>query len=257
MFRKLLLKASRHVWLRRKLPSDLGGIVLHLSPKAGGLKYWKPNLEAADPELLSLVREYVKPGMCVWDVGANVGLFAFSAAGRAGANGKVLALEPDVDCLQGLLRTQQALALADVAEMTILGVAASRGVHRIARFLIAADARASNSLDGFGNTVMGGVAEVRTVVTLSLDELLDATFRPQVIKIDVEGAEMDVLAGANRVLQEVRPTILLEVSQSQQRAVAELFSRYKYDVLDGSKRPADRVPLREAAWTTVAVPRAQ
>jgi len=253
----MVRRFGRGLYLRRQLPADLGGVVLHVSPEAGGLKYWKLNIASADPELLSLVREFVQPGMRVWDVGANVGLFAFAAAGRAGRAGKVLALEPDIDCAQGLLRTQRHLqASADVAEITVLPAAISKPGGRIARFLIAKSARASNSLDGFGQSQMGGVQEVRSVITLTLDELLAETFAPQCIKIDVEGAEMDVLNGAERVLCEARPVVLVEVSDASRTQVVELFDRFDYDVFDGHSPVAERVALRQAPWSTVARPRA-
>jgi len=57
------------------------------------LAYWKPELGSVDPYLLSMVRELVRPGMMVWDIGANVGLFSFAAA-ALGA--QVLAVEPDI-----------------------------------------------------------------------------------------------------------------------------------------------------------------
>ena len=43
-----------------------------------------------------MVHEMVRPGDVVWDIGANVGLFAFAAANRAGSSGQVIAVEPDL-----------------------------------------------------------------------------------------------------------------------------------------------------------------
>src|SRR6266850_1933144 len=91
--RRLAERLSRGVVLRRHLPSDFQRLPLYVTPEAG-LRHWA-DLSSVDRHLLRMVRELVRPGV-VWDVGANVGLFAFSAAAIAGPSGLVLAIEPDV-----------------------------------------------------------------------------------------------------------------------------------------------------------------
>src|SRR3954463_7048765 len=95
--RRLVEKFSRGRVLKRRLPRDLGGGLLFVSPEAGGLKYWRRDLNATDPELLALAREVVVGGARVWDIGANVGLFAFAAAFLAGPGGSVVAVDADID----------------------------------------------------------------------------------------------------------------------------------------------------------------
>jgi FkbM family methyltransferase len=58
-----------------------------------------------DPVLFPLVQEFVAANSIVWDVGANVGLFAVPAATIAGANGRVIAFEPDTWLVQLLRRS--------------------------------------------------------------------------------------------------------------------------------------------------------
>ena len=93
--RHLAERFSRGVILRRHLPKQFQSLPLYVSPEAG-LRYWRWGVETADPMLFRMVRELVRPGSVVWDVGANVGLFSFSAAALAGPGGFVLAIEPDV-----------------------------------------------------------------------------------------------------------------------------------------------------------------
>ncbi len=92
--RRLAERMSRGLVLRRHLPSEFNRLPIYVSPEAG-LRYWR-SLDKVDPSLLRMVRELVKPGSIVWDVGANVGLFSLSAAALAGPTGSVLAVEPDL-----------------------------------------------------------------------------------------------------------------------------------------------------------------
>jgi hypothetical protein len=70
--RHLAERFSKGVILRRHLPKQFQSLPLYVSPEAG-LRYWGRGLETADPMLFRMVRELVKPGSVVWDVGANVG----------------------------------------------------------------------------------------------------------------------------------------------------------------------------------------
>jgi hypothetical protein len=104
--RHLAERFSRGVILRRHLPKQFQSLPLYVSPEAG-LRYWRWGVETADPMLFRMVRELVRPGSVVWDVGANVGLFSFSAAALAGPGGFVLAIEPDVWLAHLLARSAQ------------------------------------------------------------------------------------------------------------------------------------------------------
>ena len=79
--------------MQRRLPKVFGGAPILVSPDSA-LAFWKRDLGSVDPYLLSMARELVRPGMVVWDIGANVGLFAFAAAALGAP--QVLAVEPDI-----------------------------------------------------------------------------------------------------------------------------------------------------------------
>ena len=85
---------ARGLVLPRRLPTGFGPSRIFISPDAT-LKVIKPHLESADPTLFAAVRRLVKPGMKVWDIGANLGLFGFAAAWIAGSQGRVLLVEAD------------------------------------------------------------------------------------------------------------------------------------------------------------------
>lgn len=254
--RTMAEKFSRGIVLRRRLPPEFGRLPIYVSPEGGGLRYWRRNLRRADPQLLALATEFVALDSTIWDIGANVGLFTFAAAARSGPKGFILAVEPDVDnCRLLLLSHARALsARAPVAPVTVLSVAVHEPGMRFARFVVAARARASNALAGFGRSQVGAVREERDVVLVTLDELLDHYLEPRLIKIDVEGAEASILLGAKRLLESARPVLLIEVGSESRDAVRSILRAARYRILDGAKPPAERADLDTPPWNCIAIP---
>ena len=80
-------RLSRGVVLKRRLPARFHGIPLFVTPESS-LRYWFWSLDRVDPMLLRCAGELVSEGDVVWDAGANVGLFSFAAAARAGPSGR-------------------------------------------------------------------------------------------------------------------------------------------------------------------------
>jgi FkbM family methyltransferase len=248
LLRTVLERASRNRILKRRLPGDLGGETIYVSPDAA-LSFWKPGLRS---DLFDLAREFVKPGDTVWDIGANVGLFSAAAAQRAGKSGHVLAVEADI-WLVSLLRKTSAGLSAGSARMDVLPAAIFK-TSGIASFNIANRGRASNFLASeTGESQTGGVRESVQVVTVTLDWLLEQGKVPAVVKVDVEGAELDVFRAANRLLSEARPVILCEVQARSRAEMTALFKQHHYELYDWESNPRMRVEL--AADNTLAIPR--
>ena len=196
--------------VKRRLPKASGGGLIVATAGVGGLKYIFRSAKKIDPILLSVTRRLVRPGDVVWDVGANLGFFSVAAAYHANRSGYIYAFEADIEAASLLLESAR-LGKSDVARISIvpIALAASGG---FLNFNIAKRARSANSLTGFGSTQTGGIKEVRTVPSFSLDSLLDYFSAPQVLKIDVEGAEKLVLEGASNLLKTIRPAIFCEVN---------------------------------------------
>lgn len=246
--RALAERATHRLVLRRRLPPPYQAIRFYVSSEAG-LKYLRRTLADVDPTLTGLVGETVRPGAVVWDIGANVGLFSFAAAAAAGPDGHVLAVEPDT-WLVGLLRRSAALpGRRAPVEVLASAIGESTGVSR---FCIAARNRATSHLAGYGHRAQ--VRAVQPVPTLTLDDLLAHAPAPDVLKIDVEGAELLVLSGGRRLLATARPVVVCEVAAANSAAVHALLTEHGYRVLDGDVPPPHRVPLPAAPWTTLAVP---
>ena len=77
---------------------------------------------------------------------------------------------------------------------------------------------------------------------------------PQFVKIDVEGAEEAVLRGATRLLSQVRPRLLCEVTGRNSRSVTKLLRDHGYRLYDAEKPSGERQPDEAAAWNTLALP---
>ena len=190
----------------------------------------------------------------MWDIGSNLGVFALAAAHKAGANGRVLAVEAD-NWLAGVIRRTCRLADNQELSIDVLPAAVSESAG-IASFAIASRGRASNALaDVSTRTTIGGVRETHLVPTLPIDQLLETAPEPSLIKIDAEGAEVLALRGASRVLAEARPVVYIEVGEENGPPVAELLGEAGYVLLDPEKPAAERRPLDRCLFNTLAVPK--
>ncbi len=249
--RRLVERLSRGIVLVRRLPPEFASTALHVSPDSA-LRFWRWHWGPEEQRLLSWVRELVAPGDVVWDVGANVGVFTFAAAARAGSAGSVTAIEPD-PFLAGLLRRSAQGAPRGVASVHVEEAAACDRAGA-AVLCVAARGRASNHLFGAGQTTAGGVRQLREVPGTTLDVLLEKGIPPRIVKIDVEGAEAAVLQGAQGLLARQRPVVLCEVSQASRETVTRQLRAAGYGLFDAERAVEDRQPLETAAWNTLAVP---
>lgn len=156
-----------------------------------------------EPPVQEALRRTVGPGVTFWDVGANVGFFSLLAA-RLG--GTVHAFEPvreNVEVLAGNIREN---GLNDRIHVHPVAVAAEPGR---ASLLVVEDPSWSHLADRGRHPRTREEVDVE-VVTLDGLELSP----PDVVKIDVEGSEIDVLRGAARLLREHGPTLIVELHET-------------------------------------------
>jgi FkbM family methyltransferase len=253
VLRTIAERLSRGRSFRYRLPQIYGGCHLYVTPEAG-LRYWVPSRAIkADESLLRNAEEAVKPGSVVWDIGANMGLFSFAAAGLAGLNGRVYAFEPDAVMARLLRLSARLNPQAAPVEVVPCAVAEDLG---LAHFEIAQRSRASNALEGFQLSQGGGVREVETVVTLSLDWLADRLPAPDVLKIDVEGAELAVFRGARQLLKTKRPVVLFELTRPNWPEESRLLADLGYTLFDSELPRNERQPLTAPTFNVLAIPNA-
>jgi FkbM family methyltransferase len=253
MLRRLAERLARGRVIRRHLPRRFARLPIYVSPDAR-LQLLKPGEAAFDPQLLRIAEEEISPGDVVWDIGANVGVFTLAAAAMAGRGVFVLGVEPD-PMLAGLLNRSAARARDRGYDVHVLS-AAIADTDGAARLLISARGRASNALDrAGGRSQMGGVREQVLVPQLKLDTLLGQVPAPGFLKIDVEGAEALVLAGARRLLEEIRPIVYVEVGRAAASQATGILRDCDYLLLDAAEPKAARRPHAECGFETLAVPR--
>ena len=240
------------ITVRRTLPDFVGGGIVVANARIGGLRYLFRFSSNLDPYLFAIARTLVRPGFVVWDIGGNVGLFAAAASGLSGSSGMIYSVEADSDACNILHKTASAQPKATHAKITVLNSAISDRCGLVS-FCIARRSRSANFIYGFGSTQTGGVLEVRNIPALTLDSLLGEYKAPDLVKIDVEGAEALVLAGAEHLLSAVRPLLIIEVRKEVSDLVAEQLRKYEYRIYDGPE--CEEVPDGEgAAWETIAIP---
>lgn len=181
---------------------------------------------------LFLLHELVGPGDVCIDVGAAGGAHLFVMARRAGRDGRVLGVEPRPGSLRVLDRLVR-LARLDKRVM-LRQVALSDGPGTVELRVPVVPTRAH--LHGSTRDADGAAAfahlphRVIEVATCTLDTLVstERLERVDVVKCDVEGAELLVLAGAKRVLSEFRPVVIIEADDLHQRR----FDATAQDVVD-------------------------
>lgn len=158
----------------------------------------------------------LKPGMVFFDIGANYGLYAFHAAKLVGANGRVLAFEPQPR-LVGALRHAKETARADNVEIIACAASDKEGM---ASFGIPAMASGTGSLlSGRDPSASAGARFDVTMTTVDRVCAERGIERVDLIKIDVEGAEYRALKGAAETIRRCRPLLWFEVNpEAQQRA---------------------------------------
>jgi FkbM family methyltransferase len=205
-----------------------------------------------EPNEFSLLSKVLKPGMTFMDVGANLGLYTLYAARKVGAAGCVLAIEPssrEMAILKGNVESNalnnvrlQLVALLDHASEVELLVARPQNSGH-------------NTLGAFGyNTALDHREKIQAQ---RLDDVVQAEGlrRIDVIKMDIEGAELGALRGAVDTLRQYHPLLLLELSdrllQHQKASSAEvlaLLAQHSYRIYGFESRTGLPVPLEQKSY---------
>jgi len=154
-----------------------------------------------EPQESKLMKQMLQPGSVFFDIGAQAGYHTMYASSLVGPSGRVFAFEPAPG---NLVHLKQHLLMNRLTNTFVIEAAVS-GANGVSHFDCADSVVA-------GHLSSTGALEVRTI---GLDQEIDAGALPEpdYIKIDAEGAELNILEGARKMLRRRHPTISLETHQ--------------------------------------------
>jgi FkbM family methyltransferase len=161
-----------------------------------------------EPNEFNYLASYLKPGMVVVDAGANEGLYSLFASRRVGVTGLVLAVEPSP---RELVCLRHNIARNCMSNVRVVPVALSDRTGRTILKLAENEHAGQNTLGEFVYDIQS--AGTHEVEQKPLDTVLaqENVQRVDLIKADVEGAELALLMGARETLRRYKPTLLCEL----------------------------------------------
>ena len=187
-----------------------------------------------DEHVRDALRHHLREGGCFIDVGANIGYFSLMASVLVGSTGRVVAIEPSH---ANLARLCGNLSLNGRANVAVVSLAASSG-------------HASLQIN-FPTPNNAGAASLRAIPSVAgnlvlacpLDAVVEAqSLRPSVVKLDVEGFELEALKGMRNTLARFRPVVICELTDSFLRELGQS-SRELLEFMEALGYVCQRLPL--------------
>lgn len=183
-----------------------------------------------EPEVQAALVRHLRRGATFFDVGANGGFLSLLGAKLVGPSGTVVAFEPHPETARDIAAQVRINRVRNVRVVTA-AVSDTRGTADLA------DDRSSDMLGLAGVSIHGQPQRTISVRTTTLDAAAEQHGVPDVVKVDVEGAELLVIQGGTRMLRDHAPILLMELhSEALGRQYLELVAScgYTTNALDGS-----------------------
>lgn len=176
--------------------------------------YWLGNYE---PMLQKAIVDFVKPGMVIYELGANIGYITLIFARAVGATGKVFAFEP---LPSNIKRLRSNINLNNANHIVHLVPKAVSNDGKNAKFLVHSST-GMGKLKGIHGRDVPYVREV-DVFTVCLDDFVyqDLNPSPNIVKMDIEGGGEKAIFGMERILSEVRPICFWELHGPEEGHIA-------------------------------------
>ena len=204
------LRRLAKYWLYSSVPGFAGrfpyyGTTVHFPPRAPIFRVICRD-GRFEPEIIDRLVQLARPDTTVFDVGANLGLMAIPVLHSCGSC-RVVSFEPSPNSLAFLRQTINGASFAD--RWVLIEKALSEEPGEL-EFTVGTPE--DSLFEGFKSGDRITAARTIPVTVSTLDDEWRALGRPRVsaVKIDVEGAEHQVLDGGRELLAEQRPAILLE-----------------------------------------------
>ena len=175
-----------------------------------------------EPEQTSAFVGSLKEGNIFFDIGANVGYYTILGARLVRPGGRVFAFEPMVRNLSYLYRHVE---LNGTTNVTIIPAACSDSLS-LAVFSSGANPAEGHLNDGVLSP--GNEAIHSPIATITVDIVAERFgIAPHVMKIDVEGAELSVLRGADKTIRSAKPQIFLSTHSNELRSACLEFLKHR------------------------------
>lgn len=243
--RFLLIEHALPPLLCPSLPRKLDGERVWVHPR-----FFSTPLDV-EPHVRHWLRQYLAPGKTFFDVGAYVGWHSIYAARQVGRDGKIIAFEAspaNAFCLDFHRRKNNLSQM----EVVAAAVADCNGGELVLHLLNGGDST-SNSIQCGEAYVSSQANQSVTDVTVPMTNLDSHSERhpPDLVKIDVEGAELLVLAGAAKLMSTRRPPIILAVHPTwlaggeKPQAIIDLLHRRGYKIYEASGKIATELDFAD------------
>lgn len=204
-------------------------------------------------EVVALLDKLVQPGMVVLDVGANIGEISLVCAKRVGRAGSVISFEPMEEIADAL---QQNIDRNRLEQVTVvragLSDKAATGVPIYASCGQGARGDEHSGLGSLYGVSKDAPAQFIEVTTLDAYLAQSPVAKVDLIKVDIEGAELPFLRGAEQTLRRYRPRLIVEV-QDKSAAAAGYAASDILDYLSGLGYAFERI-MRNGRLTPLTVP---
>lgn len=171
-----------------------------------------------EPVTTQTIEDRLPEGGTFIDIGAHIGFHSLKAAAKAGSRGRVLSVEPNPDTLRELRSNVRASAANQVLVQPVACSDREGTLQLFAGSLANTGMSSLSKRTAEAEGVSGRNFQVRA---RPLDDLVKeaALARVDVMKVDVEGAEMFVLKGARQTLERFHPFLVMEVKEEQLTAM--------------------------------------
>lgn len=227
----MLKSAMRRLWFRpgatrRSIMGPYRGLRFHIGPQIFDSRLII-FAGAYEQSVTDVLRKHIRPGSVVFNIGAHVGIHALYAARLARPGGLVVAYEPWPENSAALkvnvslnrdrccsIQTEEK-AVGNSQKEVLFAEGHTDGMHHLAK--------------------AGEPAKYRTLLTSVDAEVARLSRSPSFLLIDVEGAELDVLAGSTNTVERFHPMILLEYHSPELKLAVSTWlaeRRYCVTILD-------------------------
>lgn len=178
-----------------------------------------------EEKLVEALCHALHPGASFWDIGAYNGYYSLLCSKLVGPAGRVLAIEPVPENAQRVRAAVEKNQLNNI-QVVEIAVSSSEGITAIKAY-------GRTSITKSRELMQGLAEDLIEVPTTTMAKLIERFGPPDVVKIDVEGMEIDVLRGMDPVMREINSQIFIEFHSEELLSTArKMLSQYDFKPVD-------------------------